>query len=81
MVARPSKWGNPFVVVPGRSRAAAVDSYEQALLDGDESVLTITVADVRRELAGLDLACWCPLDEPCHGDVLLRLANSSPARP
>ena len=26
-------------------------------------------------LAGRDLACWCPLDEPCHADVLLELAN------
>lgn len=26
-------------------------------------------------LAGLDLACWCPLDQPCHADVLLELAN------
>ena len=27
------------------------------------------------ELKGKDLACWCPLDQPCHADVLLRLAN------
>lgn len=27
------------------------------------------------EIAGLDLACWCPLDQPCHADVLLELAN------
>ncbi len=27
------------------------------------------------ELAGKDLACWCPLDRPCHADVLLELAN------
>jgi len=26
------------------------------------------------ELAGRDLACWCPLDQPCHADVLLELA-------
>lgn len=26
-------------------------------------------------LGGHDLACWCPLDQPCHADVLLRLAN------
>lgn len=26
-------------------------------------------------LAGRDLACWCPLDSPCHADVLLELAN------
>jgi hypothetical protein len=27
------------------------------------------------DLAGRDLACWCPLDSPCHADVLLSLAN------
>ena len=27
------------------------------------------------QLAGKDLACWCSLDEPCHADILLRLAN------
>jgi len=27
------------------------------------------------ELAGRDLACWCPLDQPCHADVLLEFAN------
>ena len=27
------------------------------------------------ELRGKDLACWCPLDQPCHADVLLRIAN------
>jgi hypothetical protein len=31
----------------------------------------------RQELAGRDLACWCGLDEPCHADVLLELANPS----
>jgi protein gp37 len=28
-----------------------------------------------QELRGKDLACWCPLDQPCHADVLLELAN------
>lgn len=27
-------------------------------------------------LAGHDLACWCPLDQPCHADILLELANA-----
>ena len=31
---------------------------------------------IRRELAGHDLACWCPLDQPCHADILLELANA-----
>lgn len=26
-------------------------------------------------LRGRDLACWCPLDQPCHADVLLEVAN------
>lgn len=28
-------------------------------------------------LRGHDLACWCPLDSPCHADVLLELANGA----
>ena len=26
-------------------------------------------------LRGKDLCCWCPLDKPCHADILLELAN------
>lgn len=35
------------------------------------------LTELRTKLAGRDLACWCPLDSPCHGDVLLELANRS----
>lgn len=35
-----------------------------------------TIDDVRRELRGKNLACWCPLDQPCHADVLLEMANA-----
>lgn len=34
-----------------------------------------TLAAIRAELAGHDLACWCPIGQPCHADVLLELAN------
>ena len=27
------------------------------------------------ELKGKTLACWCPLCQECHSDVLLELAN------
>ena len=37
-----------------------------------------TLDDVRQELRGHNLACWCALDEPCHADVLLELANAPP---
>jgi hypothetical protein len=32
--------------------------------------------EIRDELGGHDLACWCSLDMPCHADPLLKLANS-----
>lgn len=34
-----------------------------------------TVDDVKRELRGKNLCCWCALDTPCHADVLLEIAN------
>ena len=35
-----------------------------------------TIEDVRRDLRGKNLACWCRPGEPCHADVLLEIANS-----
>ncbi len=29
----------------------------------------------KEKLRGKNLACFCPLDSPCHADVLLKLAN------
>ena len=37
--------------------------------------LRVSIDDVTRELRGRDLACYCPLDQPCHADVLLAIAN------
>lgn len=34
----------------------------------------IAMRDSLHELKGKNLACWCPLDQPCHADVLLELA-------
>lgn len=33
--------------------------------------------DVRTELAGKDLACWCRIGDPCHAGALLEIANHS----
>ena len=33
------------------------------------------INSARLELRGKDLACWCPLGQPCHADVLLEVAN------
>jgi hypothetical protein len=70
VVTRPTKWGNPHPLSLGREEA--VRRYRDDLLAGR---LAVTVDDVVRELAGRDLACYCPLDQPCHADVLLDVAN------
>lgn len=135
VVARPSKWGNPFKLgarmgglvrygpehlerfgrgwdfegrisapdnrhdmwfsredivethVRWATRAEVVELYRATILDPTPGMLAawpsarghflkVTVDDIRAELAGHDLACWCPLDgQPCHADVLLELAN------
>ena len=96
IVARPSKWGNPWKIgersaywmgpgwsspqrpypIPVMDAREVVDIYRGALTTGH---LAITVEDLR-ELAGHDLACWCPLDQPCHADVLLEIANGEVGR-
>jgi Domain of unknown function (DUF4326) len=68
-VGRPTKWGNPYAL-PAYSRRLAIDLYRN-WLDG----LVNRAALRPKELKGKNLACWCPLDQPCHADILLELAN------
>ncbi|WP_210481147.1 DUF4326 domain-containing protein [Naasia sp. SYSU D00948] len=74
LVAQGTRWGNPFLLAADgtANRERAVLEFRQALLEGR---LDITVEDVRRQLSGQNLGCWCPLDRPCHADVLLEIAN------
>ena len=74
VVSRPSRWGNPhpFRTPTPEERARVVDLFRGDLEAGR---LRFTEDDVRRELAGRDLACWCPVDGPCHADVLLEVAD------
>jgi hypothetical protein len=74
-VSRGTRWGNPYLVddkKPG-SREASMQHYRRDLERGK---LDFSKADVRRELAGKNLACWCRLDQACHADILLEIANS-----
>lgn len=36
-----------------------------------------TIKAIRTELGGKNLACFCALDQPCHADVLLKIASGS----
>ena len=90
-VGRPSKWGNPYdwrqyprlVQWDGEvERVPEVTLKRWAVVDF-KSVCVHEIGSfqypsrdvIRRKLGGLDLACWCPLDQPCHADVLLEVAN------
>lgn len=70
-VGRPTKWGNPYLYPPEH----AAEMY-RAWLASCNRRSVIDIDRVKQELRGKDLACWCPLDQPCHADVLLEIANS-----
>lgn len=87
-VARPSRWGNPFVVGIHGTRERCVqlfrylcggylclDAKGKDCVDQQQRFLVWAKPNLWR-LRGKDLACWCPLDEkPCHADVLMEVAN------
>jgi hypothetical protein len=45
------------------------------MTDQERTALVEQLRNPLAALRGKDLACWCPLDQPCHADVLLELAN------
>lgn len=82
VVARPSKWGNPFKIGTHTAIAEGINGWSGPTIRTVEEAVAAyrewmsPHADlVRADLAGKNLACWCPLDKPCHADVLLELAN------
>ncbi|MFR9753982.1 DUF4326 domain-containing protein [Nocardia sp. 004] len=92
-VSRPSRFGNPFDwrveegVSDADARRIAVDRFAEAIArkdaqqDAPAGYLGGGVpssAEIRAELRGRNLACWCPLDHVCHADLLLSIANQEP---
>jgi uncharacterized protein DUF4326 len=84
VVSRPSRWGNPYRVGVATAvyRAAADRADAVALFAALAGASPTFRAMVRAELAGRDLACWCPLPPPgepdvCHAAVLLEIANGT----
>ena len=68
---------------PVEARHLSVVGFRQMLADPESRAINGYPSDVeiRAELAGRDLACWCPLEDdtgnrmPCHADILLEIAN------
>jgi len=81
-VGRPSRWGNGYRVGDidlgmGRLVTAtdAVECYRAEVMGWNHDYRTRWLVPLR----GRDLVCWCPLDQPCHADVLLELTNAPAA--
>jgi hypothetical protein len=84
-VDRSTMWGNPWTIAKAREvgffgtdaelRAATVGMFR----NGCARCLPVVAEIMARvnELRGKNLACWCPLNQPCHADVLLELANEA----
>ena len=72
-VTRGSRWGNPFRI--GHEAADAVEAV--ALFRDHLQQHSHLVELASRELRGFDLGCTCPLDQHCHADVWLEVANQA----
>jgi hypothetical protein len=76
-VGRSSRWGNPFRVgdphpiFGWKMNAEECVYYYRALVERHPLLMQAMDGSLR----GHDLACWCPLNHPCHADVLLELVN------
>jgi hypothetical protein len=71
-ITRPGRWGNPYPVP---------QFYPETSL----ALFTLYATNRHRAdpgwlapLVGKHLACWCAEGAPCHGDILLALANGWP---
>lgn len=74
-VGRGTQWGNPFKANNVANAASCVLAYRYEIVEIGGGVVGFNRFWVADHLRGKDLACWCPLDQPCHADVLLELAN------
>lgn len=87
-VGRGSMWGNPWRVGDTVMTHTPSVAAQGETVYAREFVISPHIAvafyraafepdldDIVDQLRGHDLACWCPLDQPCHADVLLELAN------
>jgi hypothetical protein len=66
-VTRPHKWRNPYTVEE-HGRLEAIRLFCASVAGRH--------AEIRTDLRGRNLACYCEPDEACHADVLLAIANA-----
>ena len=82
-VDRSTPLGNPYQVdrklvqdhsgqwVPARTPEQAVEAF-RTHVENSPGLREMIVRMAR----GKNVACWCDLDDACHGDVILQIANA-----
>ena len=76
-VGRPTIYGNPFQTAEQfrewwETRGKGYTIYADQM----DMLMGAMFQTEPHPLRGKNLACWCRLDEACHGDILLEIANS-----
>lgn len=69
-VGRGSPFGNPFIMGPHGTREEVIQKFTDWVEKN-----ALLRKRIKKELVGCDLVCNCA-PEPCHGDILLKIANS-----
>lgn len=76
-------YANPFVIGIDGTREECIAKFREQW-DFDTSagvgIYESLMLTLLAKICGKNLACWCPLDAPCHADVLLDLANRERAQ-
>lgn len=86
-IARPGRYGNPYRIVEtgtglfnvynGSMLIAWAISKDMALdLSLEKYEEGLNHEEIKKELKGKNVACFCKTTERCHGDILLKIANS-----
>lgn len=77
------RWLDPAITV-------ALTNWRNSLYDlweGDKTKpspyfgVSLVWAGCLEELRGKNLMCFCPLSQPCHADILLKIANEETPAP
>lgn len=83
-VARPSRWGNPFIVGKDGTAEQCIAKFAKELCPHTHRQGTLqqlylsemNIQVIQHSLAGKNLACWCESNTPCHADWLLQMAKT-----
>lgn len=80
-VGRPTRWGNPWPATTYGQEGATQRFREYLEARRNPTPGWVDVVDypsddeIREELGGKNLACWCREGTSCHVDVLFPYAN------